>query len=103
MSAFDIRAITQFVSAETVDRRSASPARQSSPKKSPAPRSDHGFVGSLVLGASQTCIFDRRLNLFLSDIAHTDARRWCFSVPIIQADLAGLDDVIKQLPVGAYN
>jgi hypothetical protein len=39
MSAFDIRAITHFVIAETVARRSASPAKHPSPKKSPVPRS----------------------------------------------------------------
>jgi hypothetical protein len=60
MSAFDIRAITHFVRAETVDRRSASPARQPSPKKSPASRSattasflallgDYGLLGFAAL------------------------------------------------------
>src|SRR6476619_5322026 len=39
MSAFDTRAITHFVSAETVDRRSSSPAKHPSPKKSPLPKS----------------------------------------------------------------
>ena len=58
-------------------------------------------IGSLLdRGAVQTCIFDPRLNAFLSNVAHKDL--YVLDAAISQAGLAGMAPV-EQLLVVAYN